>query len=231
MGDLIRRGCGFRFMREDSMPISHIRNYICNLGFGPDFGMGEEGPEEHVSSHGAELGGLMMRHDRGCYGYKYRPRIEIGLHLPVSERMIADGRAGLARLLPRESPSRPCDLAQLSLIWPYSIVDYDTELLLLQRVGDTSAANGASAATRATCIVAKVGAAPRRDSAVAARLCMAGNPLGEVRQAQIRLSGRPQLLPAELGSAAGAFLQSRPLGHAAVIRHDAGRPRAEDVCG
>jgi phosphorylase kinase alpha/beta subunit len=134
MGDLIRKGYGFRFTREDYMLISHIRNYIYNLGFEPDFGMWEEGPEEHVSSYGAVLGGLMMWHDRGYYDYKYRQKIEIGIHVPVSERMIADGRAALARLLPRESPSRPCDLAQLSLIWPYSIVDYDTKLKILEQV-------------------------------------------------------------------------------------------------
>jgi len=134
MGDLIRKGYGFRFTREDYMLISHIRNYIYNLGFEPDFGMWEEGPEEHVSSYGAVLGGLMMWHDRGYYDYKYRQKIEIGLHVPVSERMIADGRAALARLLPRESPSRPCDLAQLSLIWPYSIVDFETKLGILEQI-------------------------------------------------------------------------------------------------
>jgi phosphorylase kinase alpha/beta subunit len=134
MGDLIRKGYGFRFTREDFILISHIRDYIHNLGFEPDFGMWEEGPEEHVSSYGAVLGGLMMWHDQGYYDYKYRQKIEIGVLVPVSERMIASGRAALTRLLPRESPSRPCDLAQLSLIWPYSIVDYDTKLLILDQV-------------------------------------------------------------------------------------------------
>jgi len=36
--------------------------------------------------------------------------------------------------LPRESASRPCDLAQLSLIWPYSIVDHATKLGILENI-------------------------------------------------------------------------------------------------
>jgi phosphorylase kinase alpha/beta subunit len=48
--------------------------------------------------------------------------------------MIADGRRSLARVLPRESESRAYDLAQLSLIWPYNIVDYQTKKALLHNI-------------------------------------------------------------------------------------------------
>jgi GH15 family glucan-1,4-alpha-glucosidase len=133
-GDLMKKGYGFRFTAEDFTLISHIRSYIFNLGFEPDFGVWEEGPESHSSSFGAVLGGLMMWFDQGYYDYKYRQKIEISHLVPVSERMIADGRTALANLLPRESTSRPYDLAQLSLIWPYSIVDYPTKLTLLENV-------------------------------------------------------------------------------------------------
>ena len=48
--------------------------------------------------------------------------------------MVAHGNKSLANLLPRESASRPYDMAQLSLIWPYAIVDYQTKLMILKNV-------------------------------------------------------------------------------------------------
>jgi phosphorylase kinase alpha/beta subunit len=134
MGDLMRKGYGFRFTNEDFTLISHIRNYIFNMGFEPDFGVWEEGPEAHSSSYGAVLGGLMMWFDQGFYDYKYKQKIEISHLVPVSEWMIADGYSALMNLLPRESASRPYDLAQLSLIWPYNIVDLETKLTVLRNV-------------------------------------------------------------------------------------------------
>jgi phosphorylase kinase alpha/beta subunit len=134
MGDLIKKGYGFRFHLEDFTLLSHIRNYIFNMGFEADYGMWEEGPEEHASSFGAVLGGLMMWFDQGFYDYKYRHKIEISHYVPVSERMIADGIKSLARVLPRESDSRPYDMAQLSLIWPYNIVDWQTKTKLLHNI-------------------------------------------------------------------------------------------------
>ena len=114
--------------------MGNIRNYIFNMGFEADFGVWEEGPEEHSSSHGAVLGGLTMWFDQGHYDYKYRGKIPISHLVPVSERMIAEGYGALMRMLPRESPSRPYDLAQLSLICPYNIVDYDTKNILLAQI-------------------------------------------------------------------------------------------------
>ncbi len=134
IGDLIRKGYGFRFTPEDFTLIGHIRSYIFNMGFEPDFGVWEEGPEAHSSSFGAVLGGLMMWFDQGYYDYKYRQKIEIGHLVPVSERMIADGHAALMSLLPRESEGRPYDMAQLSMLWPYSIVDFDTKKAILKNV-------------------------------------------------------------------------------------------------
>ena len=133
-GDLIRKGYGFRFTTEDFTLISHIRNYIFNMGFEADFGMWEEGPEAHSSSFGAVLGGLTMWFDQGFYDYKYKQKTDIGTLVPVSERMVADGNKALLGLLPRESESRPYDMAQLSLIWPYAIVDYETKLMILKNV-------------------------------------------------------------------------------------------------
>jgi len=134
MGDLVKKGFGFRFTAEDYHLMGHIRNYIFNMGFEADFGMWEEGPEEHASSFGAVLGGLLMWFDQGYYDAKYRQRHRIAHLVPVSERLIAEGYAALARMLPRESPTRSCDLAQLSLIWPYNVVDYEVKQQLLAQV-------------------------------------------------------------------------------------------------
>ncbi len=43
-------------------------------------------------------------------------------YLPVPQEFIEYGRDSLDRILPAESHSRPFDLAQLGLIWPYNIV-------------------------------------------------------------------------------------------------------------
>ncbi|MEO6035991.1 MAG: glycoside hydrolase family 15 protein [Verrucomicrobiota bacterium] len=134
MGDLIKKGYGFRFTHEDFTLISHMRNYVFNMGFEADYGMWEEGPEEHSSSFGAVLGGLMMWFDQGFYDFKYKHKIQISHYVPVSERMIADGFSALSRILPRESPGRPFDLAQLSLIWPYNIVDFDVKKEILGNI-------------------------------------------------------------------------------------------------
>jgi len=134
MGDLIKKGYGFRFSREDFTLISHIRDYIFNMGFEADYGMWEEGPEDHSSSFGAVLGGLMMWFDQGFYDYKYKQKIEISHYVPISERMIRNGREALTRLLPRESGTRQYDMSQLSLIWPYNIVDFDMKEMLLHNI-------------------------------------------------------------------------------------------------
>jgi len=134
MGDLIKKGYGFRFSREDFTLISHIRNYLFNMGFEPDYGMWEEGPEDHSSSFGAVLGGLMMWFDQGYYDYKYKHKIDISHYVPISQRMIASGQEALSRLLPRESGTRQYDLSQLSLIWPYNIVDFGTKQELLHNI-------------------------------------------------------------------------------------------------
>ena len=134
MGDLIKKGYGFRFTPEDFTLISHIRNYVLNMGFEPDFGMWEEGPEDHSSSFGAILAGLTMWFDQGHYDYKYRTHTPISDYVPVSERLIKEGRKALETLLPTESPSRPYDLAQLSLLWPYNIVGYDMKMTILNNV-------------------------------------------------------------------------------------------------
>ncbi|MBI5810884.1 MAG: hypothetical protein HZB21_06840 [Deltaproteobacteria bacterium] len=88
----------------------------------PDFGVWEEGPEAHSSSIGAVLAGLTMWHDDGHYHHKYKDQIPLYQHLPIPQEFMEAGAHTLDRLLPRESATRPYDLSQLSLIWPYNII-------------------------------------------------------------------------------------------------------------
>lgn len=123
-GDLTKQG--FRVIQSDEQRqvVKDILSYLWTARWDtePDFGMWEEGPEVHASSIGAVLAGLTMWHDQGFYDHKYKGRNEISSIIPVSERFLEDGNAALARILPRESASRPYDFAQLSLIWPYNIL-------------------------------------------------------------------------------------------------------------
>lgn len=100
----------------------------------PDFGMWEEGPEVHASSIGAVLAGLTMWHDDGYYHYKYKSQIPIHHYLPVPQEFIEAGRAALDRVLPSESNSRPYDLSQLSLIWPYYIIPDSQALQIISNI-------------------------------------------------------------------------------------------------
>ncbi len=87
----------------------------------PDYGVWEEGPEMHASSIGSVLAGLMS----------VREHIE---EVRVPARFIEQGKEALRKALPRESSSRPYDMAQLSLIWPYRVLDRDTRRVVLDNV-------------------------------------------------------------------------------------------------
>lgn len=100
----------------------------------PDFGVWEEGPETHSSSIGAVLAGLTMWHDDGYYHSKYHTQTPIFSHLPVPQEFLEAGRDALTRLLPAESATRPYDLVQLSLIWPYAIVSDAQAVEILENI-------------------------------------------------------------------------------------------------
>ncbi len=129
-GDLMKQG--FRVVRsnEHVQVVKDILSYLWTARWDtePDFGVWEEGPELHSSSIGSVLAGLTMWHDHGFYDYKYKNRVDVSEIIPVSERFLEEGAAALARLLPRESASRPYDLAQLSLLWPYNILKDQKQL-------------------------------------------------------------------------------------------------------
>jgi phosphorylase kinase alpha/beta subunit len=123
-GDLMKQGIRILDTENRVQVVKDILSYLWTARWDtePDFGMWEEGPEVHSSSVGAVLAGLTMWHDHGFYDYKYRAKVDISHIIPVSERFLEDGARALSKLLPRESESRPYDLAQLSLLWPYNIL-------------------------------------------------------------------------------------------------------------
>ncbi len=51
-----------------------------------------------------------------------------------NEAQLEKGRTALGQLLPSESPRRSCDLAQLSLIWPFDVLDDEQAMTVLANV-------------------------------------------------------------------------------------------------
>ncbi len=135
-GDLIKKGHNVVRTSEQRDLIKDIIQYLFTYRWEthPDYGMWEEGPEVHSSSIGAVFAGLTMWYDDGYYNYKYPNKIELSSIVSVSERHFDTGRKALQDLLPRESWTRACDMAQLSLIWPYNIVNETMRDVILANV-------------------------------------------------------------------------------------------------
>jgi phosphorylase kinase alpha/beta subunit len=85
-----------------------------------DSGMWEEDEEVHASSVGACLAGLKAVDELN--------------NIEVPDDMIVKGESALDSLLPRESNRKFTDLALLSLIYPYNVVDKAQREAILQNV-------------------------------------------------------------------------------------------------
>ncbi len=97
---------------KDRKTVQTLIYYICNVEYwhDADNGMWEEAEEVHASSIGAVLAGLKKWQEVGT--------------MDVDPDAIARGEKALHALLPRESESKFTDLALLSLIYPYDIIDH-----------------------------------------------------------------------------------------------------------
>lgn len=104
---------------QDRKTVQTLIYYICNVEYwhDTDSGMWEENEEVHASSIGAVLAALK----------KWK---EVG-GMDVDQDAIDRGQAALDALLPRESESKFTDLALLSLLYPYDIVDKDMALRIV----------------------------------------------------------------------------------------------------
>lgn len=96
---------------KDHRTVQTLIYYIANVEYwhDADNGMWEEAEEVHASSIGAVLAGLKKWQEVGGKD--------------VDQDAIDRGEAALKDLLPRESESKFTDLALLSLIYPYNVVD------------------------------------------------------------------------------------------------------------
>ncbi len=111
LADLELTGHGVISSDEDKAMIHTLVNYLKSIEYwhDPDNGMWEEYEEVHASSIGSCVAGLKRVNELGF--------------INVPEWLIANGEEALRKLLPRESKSKFTDLALLSLIWPYNIIN------------------------------------------------------------------------------------------------------------
>ena len=107
---------------KDKEIVQKIIGYLecCRYWEDPDNGMWEEWREVHTSSLGAVVAGLQAIDEQ-----------EI---VEVPSWLIAKGRNALLDMLPMESATRPVDLAQLSLIYPYDVLSYHVASEIVERV-------------------------------------------------------------------------------------------------
>ncbi|MCB9361901.1 glycoside hydrolase family 15 [Candidatus Woesearchaeota archaeon] len=96
---------------DDVRVVQKLVNYLGSIEYwhDPDSGMWEEDEEIHSSSVGACVAGLQM--------------IKKHTQIKVPDALIKKGEATLRKQLPRESSRKFVDLALLSLIWPYRVVN------------------------------------------------------------------------------------------------------------
>ena len=107
---------------KDFRIVQKLVNYLARIEYwhDPDSGMWEESEEIHASSIGACVAGL-----------KKASKIE---GIKVDPNLIHKGEVILNDLLPRESKKKFVDLALLSLIYPYEIVDEKQRKEILKNV-------------------------------------------------------------------------------------------------
>ncbi|HSX04874.1 MAG TPA: glycoside hydrolase family 15 protein [Candidatus Saccharimonadales bacterium] len=122
LADFEAKGHSMLRGEQDRRTVQTLIYYICNVEYwhDADNGMWEEAEEVHASSIGAVVAGLK----------KWR---EVG-GMDVDPDAIKRGEEALAALLPRESESKFTDLALLSLIYPYSVVDSTTAQTIVENL-------------------------------------------------------------------------------------------------
>ncbi|WP_099355204.1 glycoside hydrolase family 15 protein [Fredinandcohnia onubensis] len=106
--------------KKDIEIIQKLVDYLECLQYwqAKDNGMWEENMEVHASSIGACVAGLNA----------------VKILVNVNEDLIKKGEEALRNLLPRESETKDTDLALLSLVFPYRVVDRDTAIKIVETV-------------------------------------------------------------------------------------------------
>lgn len=122
LGDLEAEGRGVITAERHKRIVQRLVDYLESVEYwhDPDNGVWEEYEEVHASSVGACVAGLR--------------KVDELDFTDVPEGLIAKGEKKLDELLPRESESKFCDLAQLSLFYPYDLVPEEHADTILERM-------------------------------------------------------------------------------------------------
>lgn len=120
VGEGVRHGKKIIRDEKDLQIVQKLVNYLDCLQYwqSEDNGMWEENMEVHASSVGACVAGLHA----------------VKMLVNVNEDLINKGEETLRFMLPRESETKDTDLALLSLIYPYRIVNRDTAIQIISNV-------------------------------------------------------------------------------------------------
>jgi phosphorylase kinase alpha/beta subunit len=120
ISDLELKGINVLRDKIDKRILQKLVYYLASIEYWQekDNGMWEEYEEVHASSVGACVAGL-----------KKAAKL-----VDVDTALIKKGEETLKKLLPRESETKEADLALLSLIYPYNVVDKKTAMQILKNV-------------------------------------------------------------------------------------------------
>ncbi|HLD88948.1 MAG TPA: glycoside hydrolase family 15 protein [Candidatus Nanoarchaeia archaeon] len=120
IGDLESKGINVLRDENDFRIIKKLVDYLNAIEYWQDAdnGMWEENEEVHASSVGACVAGLK----------------KINRIVDVDSKLIKLGEKALNKILPRESETKNVDLALLSLIYPYNVVDENQKIQILENI-------------------------------------------------------------------------------------------------
>jgi len=120
IGDLELKGKKILRSKKDKQLIQKLVYYLASIEYwhDKDNGIWEENEEVHASSVGACVAGLK----------------KISKIVYVPKWLIENGEKTLKELLPRESETKDVDMALLSLIYPYNVVNKKMATTILKNV-------------------------------------------------------------------------------------------------
>lgn len=127
VGDLYKKGIMTFRDENDLRVLQKLVHYLASIEYwhDADSGMWEENEEVHASSVGACVAGLKA----------------ITNIVDVPEALIKHGENTINNLLPRESITKHVDLALLSLIYPYNVVNEKQKRQILRNIEDNLVRN------------------------------------------------------------------------------------------
>jgi phosphorylase kinase alpha/beta subunit len=122
IGMLEREGHSILRSDDDRRVLQRLVDYLASIEYWKDGdnGVWEEYEEVHASSVGACVAGLKS--------------MSALPFIVIPEGLILRGEETLRALLPRESVSKFCDLALLSLMFPYNLLEADMERAILSNL-------------------------------------------------------------------------------------------------